>query len=295
MTEFLISPEALLAELDAVALLDVSSSPNGSREAQAAFEARRIPRAKFLPFEAFFSRPGLPSEGRHPWADPLLVRQRLLSLGLHPEQPIVFCDQGGLNFAGRAFLMTRQAGFTNLRVLDGGFSLWTSLGLPTERGTPADIAKASIHSQTDGTSAALPVLGPTIVGLEEMTKNLQSRQFVDLDARPAARFHAAAPSAVDPLPGRIPGALSRPAGENLGPDGRMKTPAALRAEIDELLTASGVDDPKRIVQSCGSGVAACLNILAFDRAGLVPIDDSRLYAGSWSEWIEHPELPRETD
>jgi thiosulfate/3-mercaptopyruvate sulfurtransferase len=41
---------------------------------------------------------------------------------------------------------------------------------------------------------------------------------------------------------------------------------------------------------CGSGVTACHNILAAVHAGF---EESRLYAGSWSEWCNHPNRPVE--
>jgi len=44
------------------------------------------------------------------------------------------------------------------------------------------------------------------------------------------------------------------------------------------------------VHSCGSGVAACHNLLAMEVAGL---GGGKLYAGSWSEWIADPSRPRE--
>ena len=44
------------------------------------------------------------------------------------------------------------------------------------------------------------------------------------------------------------------------------------------------------VHSCGSGVAACHNLLAMEVAGL---EGGKLYAGSWSEWIADPQRPRE--
>jgi thiosulfate/3-mercaptopyruvate sulfurtransferase len=40
--------------------------------------------------------------------------------------------------------------------------------------------------------------------------------------------------------------------------------------------------PNQVEHSCGSGVTACHNLLAMEVAGL---SASRLYAGSWSEWI----------
>ncbi|HBL56346.1 MAG TPA: sulfurtransferase, partial [Deltaproteobacteria bacterium] len=45
---------------------------------------------------------------------------------------------------------------------------------------------------------------------------------------------------------------------------------------------------EQAVSYCGSGITACHNILAMYHAGL---GDSRLYSGSWSDWITNPERP----
>jgi thiosulfate/3-mercaptopyruvate sulfurtransferase len=78
---------------------------------------------------------------------------------------------------------------------------------------------------------------------------------------------------VDPLPGHIPGAISRPTAGNLGPDGRFLDPEVLRARFDGLGSS--------VTSSCGSGVTACHNALAMRVAGL---PDPVLYAGSYSDW-----------
>ncbi|HMV39676.1 MAG TPA: sulfurtransferase, partial [Plasticicumulans sp.] len=46
--------------------------------------------------------------------------------------------------------------------------------------------------------------------------------------------------------------------------------------------------PARVIHMCGSGVTACHNLLAMEAAGLT---GSKLYAGSWSEWIRDPANP----
>ena len=90
---------------------------------------------------------------------------------------------------------------------------------------------------------------------------------------------------MDPVPGRIPGSLNRPASQNLGPESTFKPAAQLRAEYERLLEGALAD---RVVHSCGSGVTACHNVLAMEIAGFAP---TRLYPGSWSEWIVDPSRP----
>jgi thiosulfate/3-mercaptopyruvate sulfurtransferase len=105
-----------------------------------------------------------------------------------------------------------------------------------------------------------------------------------VDARAPERFRGEQ-EPIDPVAGHIPGAINLPLADNLGADGRFLDPVALGARFRQ---AIGDRAPERIVHSCGSGVNACHNLLAMEVAGL---QGSRLYAGSWSEWIRSPERP----
>ena len=109
-------------------------------------------------------------------------------------------------------------------------------------------------------------LAPT----DEIHARLGDPHLTLLDARPEERYRGEA-AGLDPVAGHIPGALNVPLtmGTNLPAD---------VAEADE------------IVCYCGSGVAACVALLALDRAGR---PDARLYPGSWSEWSRKG-LPAET-
>jgi thiosulfate/3-mercaptopyruvate sulfurtransferase len=90
-------------------------------------------------------------------------------------------------------------------------------------------------------------------------------RLVVVDARVPSRWRGE-PNALDREPGRIPGALNAPWNEPL----------------PEL---PGGD----LVAYCGSGVTACVVLHRLHLAGR----DGRLYPGSWSEWEQHPALPRE--
>jgi thiosulfate/3-mercaptopyruvate sulfurtransferase len=98
-----------------------------------------------------------------------------------------------------------------------------------------------------------------------------------IDGRAADRFRGENET-IDPVGGHIPGAINRFFKDNLLADGRFKPAAELRAEWLVILAGTL---PDQVVHQCGSGVSACLNMVAMEIAGL---PGSKLYAGSWSEW-----------
>ena len=115
-----------------------------------------------------------------------------------------------------------------------------------------------------------------------MLRNLESDATQLLDARAAERYKGEV-EPIDSVGGHIPGAKNRWFKENFEDDGRLKSPERLREEF-----ARAGFDPKRTIHQCGSGVSSAVNYLAMVHAGL---DGSRIYNGSWSEWVADPSRP----
>jgi thiosulfate/3-mercaptopyruvate sulfurtransferase len=105
-----------------------------------------------------------------------------------------------------------------------------------------------------------------------------------IDARAAERFRGDT-EPLDPIAGHIPGAMNRPYARNVKADGTFRSPRELRGEFEAMLHGRPVED---VVHYCGSGVSACHNVLAMAVAGY-PL--TRLYPGSWSEWVANRARP----
>ena len=193
---------------------------------------------------------------------------------------VVALDRQGGMYAARLWWMLRWMGHAEVAVLDGGAAAWVAAGgmlvsdAPTAR--PAS-APASAPASTPASAPPYPdrpSLAPSIT-IDELA--LQLGRIRLIDARAGERFRGEV-EPLDAVAGHIPGALNRCFKDNLGADGRFKSPAALRAGFAPLL---GAEPAPQVVHQCGSGVTACHNLLAMEHAGL---RGSALYVGSWSEW-----------
>ena len=221
--------------------------------------------------------PDAASGGRHPLPSREKFAMWLCSVGFSNEMQAVVYDRQNANYCGRLWWMLKWAGHDAVAILDGGVQAWQAAG-----GEVTDQAEPS-HFQSNFT------LGEPLVRLvstQEVEQGLGQRAHTIVDARAPQRFRGEV-EPLDPVAGHIPGALNRPFAQNLGPDGRFKPPAQLRAEFEQLLVGR---DPASVVHHCGSGVSAVPNVVAMELAGL---GRTGLYAGSWSEWCRDPSRPVE--
>src|SRR5262245_61630343 len=234
-----------------------------------------IPGARFMHMDEDLAGPMTGTNGRHPLPDPALFAAKLGAAGVGPDTQVVAYDAHGAVNASRLWWMLRWLGHDAAAVLDGGIGKWLGEARPvtTELPRPA-AARFDARPRPVAVDAARVLAGLRMPGMTL------------LDARSAERYRGES-EPIDPVAGTSPGSLNRFVGENLD-GGTFKPPGRLREEFQAVL---GRNAPASVVHSCGSGVAACHNLLAMEIAGL---GGSRLYPGSWSEWIADPARPRAT-
>lgn len=253
------------------------ADPDAGREKYA---EGHIPGAVYVHLDEQLSGPVTASTGRHPLPSPGGLLQWLAAEDIRPEHQVVIYDDLAGAMAARGWWLLKLLGFRQVAVLDGGLPQWQHRGYPLQKGAPANSGVAI-------EPAAIPSIhfpATTIVDTAAVLSNLQSPQFTLVDARAPQRFRGEQ-EPVDTVAGHIPGAINRPLQANLDTTGCFKSAQQLAQEWQTLLAAQPAD---RLVHMCGSGVTACHNLLAMEIAGL---SGSRIYSGSWSEWICDPCRP----
>lgn len=236
------------------------------------YRRAHIPGALFAHLDRDLSAPLTGKNGRHPLPALADFVRYLEKSGIQPADTIVCYDAGPGPMAARLWWMLRWAGHASAAVLDGGLAKWLAEGRPTMADAPGFAETKYKGKPERSRSVALA------------TVERQLKRLALLDARAPARYRGEQ-EPIDPVAGRIPGALNRFNAENVKADGTFKEPEELKKAF---LSVIGEKKPSEIVHYCGSGVAACHNALAMEVAGL---PGSRVYIGSWSEWSADPTRP----
>ncbi|MFF8731132.1 sulfurtransferase [Streptomyces sp. NPDC015171] len=232
----------------------------------AEYAAGHIPGAAFVDLDReLASAPG--AAGRHPLPDLAEFGAAMRRAGVSAGRPVVVYDGGQGWAAARAWWLLRRTGHPDVRVLDGGLPSWRG-ALSKEVRAPAEgdfVPEPVAEGLLDADGAAA-----------------LARTGVLLDARAGERYRGEV-EPVDRVGGHIPGAVSAPTTENVGPDGLFLPPAELRDRFKAL----GVSPDTEVGVYCGSGVSGAHEVLALAVAGI----PAALYAGSWSEWSADPSRP----
>jgi len=233
-----------------------------------AYRQAHIPGARYADLNRDLSSPVKSYTGRHPLPDFSSLAKQLGLWGVNNRSQVVVYDAAGGAFAGRLWWLLRSMGHERAAVLDGGLRQWQKLGLPLTTALPK-VSSSHFRSYLDPKQW---------LSAREVEDGLATQSITLIDARTPERFQGLQ-EPIDPVAGHIPKALNRPFQLNLTKDGLFLPAEQLQAQFNSLTHSAPA---KQIVHMCGSGVTGCHNLLAMEAAGL---NGSKLYAGSWSEWI----------
>lgn len=267
----LIDVETLYAHLQDKdwVVVDCRFSLTDTEAGRRAYLAGHVPGAVYAHLDEDLSNPPATDNGRHPLPPPEILRARFGQMGIGNGTQVVAYDDMNGGIASRLWWMLRYMGHEAVAVLDGGWQAWAAADLSQEAGKVRN-ETAVFHGEprrewlvTMDEVPSLPLL---------------------VDSRDPARYRGEFET-LDPQAGHIPGAVNFFFERNWGEDGRYLPADQIRAQLQGLL---GDTPLSQATFHCGSGVTACVNLLAMAHVGL---GNGRLYVGAWSEWSRTPGKP----
>ncbi len=268
----LVSTDWLAGNLDQEYLVILDASWHlaaAGRDAKAEFTQAHISGAGYFDIDDIAD----PQETKLPHMIPPadVFGAKVGALGAGNNSKIVVYDvYGGGLAAARAWWMFRLFGHDNVAMLNGGLGKWQTEDRPMDATPPAPAAK-QFQAR----------LNPALVcSVDQVMDNLETAKAQVLDARGPGRFNGTEPEARPGVrSGHIPGSINLPF--QLFLDASKDLTLRPADELQAVFEGGGIDSAAPIISSCGSGVTACVAILALYLLGH---DGAAVYDGSWTQW-----------
>lgn len=259
-------------------LLDARFSLDDEEWGQRAYLEGHIPGAVYADTATHLAGEIIPGvTGRRPFPDAEVFAAQLGLWGIDESTQVVTYDaDGGRMSAARVWLMLKWMGHDRVAVLDGGWQAWVAAGGEVTADVP----------ERASTTYPMRLRPELLADVDEVDAYRQRSRTCVFDSRGAEGYHGGGVYH-DAVRGHIAGAGLADRANTTNADLTFRSPEELRAYYGDLL--DGVE-PSEVIYYCGSGITAAQNVLAMSIAGL---EGSRMYVGSWSEWITDPTRPVE--
>ena len=237
------------------------------------FSEAHIPGAKFVDWREDISDPAKPD--RYNLPPRRQFEQLMSSLGITPESTVVLYDTLDSRASARLFWIMKYYTHADVKVLDGGYTLWTVSGHPTSGETSKIKASDYVVSSIDS---------DLLVHFDYVNDNLASETVQLVDGRPFDQYTGDAAGKVfhtgveHQRGGHIYGAQSVPWADNLREDGTFKS----AEELAPLYEKHEVYDRGVVVTYCNEGLHAAMPWFVLHE--LLGYEDVRLYDDSMAEW-----------
>lgn len=266
MIEPLVSSKWLSENLDDpdLIVLDASTSANKAG-VDSAFRNQKIPGARPFNIKENFSKKDSPFPNTFPSLSQF--EEECRKLGIDNSSKIVVYDDLGIYTSPRVWWMFKTMGHTQVYVLNGGLPDWVENNYETVEKYGSIVQKGDFKAHFHSSS---------VKDIDFVRSNLVTNSHCLIDVRSEERFMAKVPEPRAGLrSGNIPNSINIPYTEVLD-NGKYKS----KEELVGIFKKAQLDD-RPITFSCGSGITACIVLLA---AEMVLTNGVSVYDGSWTEY-----------
>ncbi|MEZ5175586.1 MAG: sulfurtransferase [Acidimicrobiia bacterium] len=229
------------------------------------YRASHIPGAVYLHWLRDLSDPDDPVEGQI--APPDRFSAVMSSVGIGNSTLVVAYDDSEILMASRLYWALAYYGHGAVRVLDGGWQKWCREGRPTSSAIPTITEAEFVATPRD----SLRLTKSDVMGSLELGTAI-------LDCRMDETWFESGE--------HIPGARRFPAPQLLNATGTYIPDDDVLRRAHDL----GLSKDDEVILYCGGGVSASAAFRALHSAGYTNVS---VYDGSWAEWGDDAEAPRE--
>ena len=195
-------------------------------------------------------------------------------LGHRPDATYVVYDDEGGGWAGRFIWLLDVIGHHRYHYLNGGLHAWLAEGRETTQASPAAAGgpiSLTLHDEPTATR-------------EYLESRLGAADLAIWDARNPSEYNGTKVLAAKA--GHIPGAVNFEWTAGMDPARALR----IREDMPEILRGLGITPDKEIVTHCQTHHRSGFTYLVAKALGYPRVKG---YAGSWSEWGNHPDTPVE--